>query len=55
MYRSSNLFQAVKLFTVQLVQFGVDIFDGILGSGNDNVLNCVHCIELANVIEQMVL
>jgi hypothetical protein len=51
MYGSSNLFQAVKLFTVQLIEFGVDIFDGILCSGNDDMLNCVHCIELANVIE----
>lgn len=52
MYRSPNLLQAVKFFTVQFIQFGVDIFDGILCSGNNDVLNCVHYMQLANVIEQ---
>lgn len=51
MYRSSNLLQAVKFFTVQFVQLGVDIFDGIFRSGNNDVLNRVHCIKLVNVAE----
>ncbi|EEQ36373.1 vacuolar ATP synthase subunit D [Clavispora lusitaniae ATCC 42720] len=38
----SNFLQPVELFSVQLVQFRVDVADGVLGSRNDNVLNGIH-------------
>jgi hypothetical protein len=35
---SGDLLQTVEFFTVQLVQLGVYVFDGVLGAGYDDML-----------------
>jgi hypothetical protein len=35
---SLDFLEAVKLFSVKLVEFGIDVFDCVLGSGYNNVL-----------------
>jgi hypothetical protein len=39
-----DLFQAVELFTVELVELGVDVADGVFGTGDNDVLTgAVSC------------
>ena len=37
-----DLFQAVKLFSIQLIELGIDILDGVLRSWNDDMLNRIY-------------
>jgi len=35
---SGYLLQAIELFSVQLVELGIDVLDGVLGAGYDDML-----------------
>lgn len=48
-FSKTCLLQPVEFFSVKFVEFRIDILDGILCSGDDDVLYGVDCIALVKI------